>query len=124
MKGVVEEIEHPQANVAGPDYWNVNDVVIACRHYAKSTKYCSRDWHYCWLTINLWLLFKLALKSEVHILPHFILNPYNGSPRLHSSSVTVYYLNIYKPGMIQHFALECIEDQSSTVLTYPLHVID
>ena len=99
MKGVVEEIEHPQANAAGLDYWNVNDVVIACRHYAKSTKYCSRDWHYCWLTINLWLLFKLALKSEVHIPPHFILNPHNaiilGHQGLRSSSVTVYFLNVY-----------------------------
>lgn len=26
--------------------------------------------------------------------------------------------------MIQDFAFECTEDQSSTVLTYPLHVID
>ena len=43
---------------------------------------------------NLWLLFELALKSEVHIPPHFILNSHNAII-LGSSSVTVYFLNVY-----------------------------
>ena len=62
------------------------------------------------------------ISNAVRVKPHSIRNTIIlGHQDLHSSSVTVYFL---QPGMIQHFALECTEDQSSTVLTYPLHVID